>query len=97
MPVRSPDRVALHRAEANGPDTLPCYSERLRKIGTKLGLYCSSASWPQPKFVPSLRMMILYVVLSIVWGLPLAVLVTTSVGCGLSSRFANYVRGHLGF
>lgn len=42
-------------------------------------------------------MMILYVVLSIVWGLPLAVLVTTSVGCGLSSRFANYVRGHLGF
>jgi hypothetical protein len=42
-------------------------------------------------------MMILYVVLSIVWGLPLAVLVATSLGCGLSPRFADFVRGHLGF
>jgi len=41
-------------------------------------------------------MTILYVVLSIIWGLPLAVLAATSVGYGLSSRFAEYVRGHLG-
>jgi hypothetical protein len=41
-------------------------------------------------------MMILYGVLAIVWGLPIAIILATSVGYGVSSRFARFMRIHLG-
>ena len=47
-------------------------------------------------FVPFCAHGNLYCVLAIVWGLPLAFLLATLVGCGVSSRFALFARTHLG-
>jgi len=42
-------------------------------------------------------MTILYSVLAVVWGLPIAIILATSVGYGVSPRFAQLMRTHLGF
>lgn len=70
---------------------------RLIRNGTSGTLILKVKSTKAEYSCHSYSMMILYAMLSVIWGLPLAVLAVTSVGCGLSSRFANYVRGHLGF